>query len=467
MAAIKSIKLPTGYTSVQMEDLPTAEARLKAMDQVHKLLEINYGEWAANEKPQEWLNQLYVKGQEPTGDMVRKVSLIVDDKTNEVVAFTSVEGWIDRDNHKTYLFGGYSAAQIITEKDDPNHPGKTIATKEPAHPDTYLPFLEASKDAAANASNDFSPELEKAGFQTQPMVQEHKLPHQDSRSFATPKVEASMHAEQVPTGFKYHIPLYPGDMIDPNTGKPIIDDKTGKPVTLDDALKSQAVATLFLSPPTNEAEKNQSYAGFLQGLAENYAKQHGYMQGEERKNDHFYQDMMAEAARVEKDHPGLTYGQAYDAAREAAPDLVKHSQVQAQKHDYIKEHPIKVRSGDNLINIIDRLTDGKVTPAMIAEVMKTNPDLGKNPDLIHPGDTLHLESLNVTDKGFKTYQGIVQIQESGLNASAQDLAYHRLVSNYDNQASKQQLADNEHNQHDQQQQQAAQAQAQDAFAFTA
>jgi len=463
MAATKPITLPTGYKTVQMEDLQTPAEREKAMEQVHKLLEVNYGEWAANEKPKEWLDELHVKGQEPKGDMTRRVSLVVNEETKDVVAFTSVEGWIDRANHKTYLFGGYSAAEIITEKVDPSHPGEKIKTKEPAHPDTYLTFLEASKDAAAKATAQFSPELEKAGFQFQPMVQEHKIPHQDNRPFATPKVEASIHAGQVPTAFKYHIPLYLGDMVDPNTGKPVIDEETGKAITLDKALQGEAAATLFLSPPENEAAKNQSYAGFLEGLAENYAKQHGYLKGEERKNDPFYKDMMAEAARAEKEHPGLTYGQAYEAAREASPDLVKHSQVQAQRHDFIKEHPIKVWDGANLSNIIDRLTEGKVTPAMVADVVKANTDLGKDPNLIHPGDTLHLESLDISDKGFKMYQMILDSQKIGLNDAAQNTVYSHITSHLDNQSSNQVAHNHQHGQ----EQQAAQAQAQDTFTITA
>lgn len=299
-----SSQLPDGYTVSQLEDLPSKEQE-KAMGEVHKLLHNVYGKWADNEVPADWMKRLDVSGEKAEDGMKLMVS-VVRNANKEVVSFTSVEV-LAKDNQR-YPFGGYSVADInITKEPDPNDPSKTIKIKTPKNPEEYMSVLEASKSAAESSVKNLTEQLAQKNIEVGPMIQEHKVLAQDKNESSTQKVSAALAAGQVPTAFEYHIPLYPADMKDGN----------GKTYSPEEAIKNnQEKATLFIAPPATEAAANQSYAEYLRGFADAYMAQHGGLNGNgsqaDRMRDPFYQDVMKEAARVDREQLGLTYGQAYD-----------------------------------------------------------------------------------------------------------------------------------------------------------
>ncbi len=139
--------------------------------------------------------------------------------------------------------------------------------------------------------------------------------------------------------------------------------------------------------------------------------QHGALNGNgieaDLLRDPAYKDLMAAAAKIEKDHSnGFTYGQAYDEALIATADLMRLEQKQA----VMKENPIQAWNGASINRILDRITVGKSNPAMLDQIMSANAKLGKNPNDLKLGDTLHIESLPVTNKGFAIYMAMVAAQ---------------------------------------------------------
>jgi hypothetical protein len=300
----QNYKLPDGYEVVQLEAMSAAE-KTKAMTEIHALLHNVYGKWADNEKPAEWMKQLEVSGEKPEEGMKLMVS-VVRNENKEVVSFTSTEVLVQGD--KRYPFAGYSVADInIAKEADPSDPSKTIKIKTPKNAEEYMSVLEASKLSAEDSVKNLTEKLVQKGIDVGPLVQEHKLKDLDKNESSTQKVSAALAAGQVPTAFEYHIPLYPADMKD---GK-------GNTYSVDEAIKTnQEKATLFIAPPATEAAENQSYAEHLRGFADAYMQQHGALNGNgsqaDRMRDPFYQDVMKEAARIDREQPGLTYGQAYD-----------------------------------------------------------------------------------------------------------------------------------------------------------
>ena len=146
---------------------------------------------------------------------------------------------------------------------------------------------------------------------------------------------------------------------------------------------------------------------------------------------YFYQEVMAEIARVKSVSTDLTYVQAYEKAKAALPDRLKAEEAAVNKA-FMKEHPLKAWSDSSINRIVSRLTDKPSTVDLEKVVMDANPMLGEDPSLIHKGDTLHLENLPVSEKGMYIYKAIVAAQtgEHPLDGNNMQMVVDRVVKQY-------------------------------------
>lgn len=458
-------KTPDGSHVVQLESLPR-EKQQQYLTLMEPLLAKAYPQYVKQEDiTHRWFDNM----QHPrpaTSEYEMGITAVV--KHNEKTGKDEVLGFTTTEFLGKAAYHGYSVGQYTDEVDE-----KGGSLKHPLHAEEYANVMYATKKGAF----DNVKERQAAGQIINLDIQEgasYKPAHLDKMipGLAAGQVSLASDTATIPLKDSV-IPVYKGDIpqgATPDDVKKIVED----PFKVD-----------LLITNLNPSEKNKSFKDIMGEFKTDYLKLHGSPVVDPNNTNTQFKDPYGQImdAYIAKLPPELTVQQAYDAAqkgaaqrlglapnvdihqnreRDGAPDMQRLDQKQL----FMKEHPIKVWDGANLSGIIDRLTDGKVTQAMIAEVMKANPDLGKSPDLIHPGDTLHLESLNVTDKGFKLYQAIVHTQEIGLNDRAQNTVYSHLISHLDNQSSKQQVAHNDQQQNDQQKQ-VAEAQAQDAFVFTA
>jgi hypothetical protein len=455
-----SYKIPDGSRVVQLESLPP-EQQHQYLTLMEPLLAKAYPQYVKQEDiTHRWFDSM----QQPlptTSEYEMGITAVI--KHNETSGKDEVLGFTTTEFLGKAAYHGYSVGQYTDEVDE-----KGGSLKHPLHAEEYANVMYASKKGAF----DNIKERQAAGQIINLDIQEgasYKSAHLDKMipGLAAGQVSLASDTATIPLKDSV-IPVYKGDIpqgATPEEVKAIVED----PFKVD-----------LLITNLEPSEKNKPFKDIMGEFKTDYLKLHGSPVVDPDNSNTQFKDPYAQIMDnyIAKLPPELTVQQAYAAAqpgaaqrlglgpnvdihqnreRDGAPDMQRLDQKQL----FMKEHPIKVWDGANLSNIIVQLTDGKVTPAMIAEVMKANPDLGNNPDLIHPGDTLHLESLAVTDKGFKLYQTIVHVQESGLNASAQNTLYSHVTSHLDDQTNKQQIA------HNDQQQQAAEAQAQDAFAFTA
>lgn len=456
-------KTPDGSYVVQLESLPT-EQQHQYLALMEPLLAKAYPQYIKQEDiTHRWFDSM----QQPrpaTSEYEMGITAVI--KHNEQTGQDEVLGFTTTEFLGKAAYHGYSVGQYNDEVDAE---GKSL--KHPLHAEEYANVMYASKNGAFE-----NVKARQAAGQTINLdIQEgasYKSAHLDKMipGLAAGQVSLASDTAIIPLKDSV-IPVYKGDIpqdATPAKVKEIVDD----PFKVD-----------LLITNLEPSEKNKPFKDIMGEFKTDYLKLHGSPVVDPNNPNTQFKDPYGKIMDdyIAKLPPELTLQQAYAAAQTGAAQrlgLGAHADIHQnrerdgtpnmqrldQKQLFMKEHPIKVWDGANLSSIIDRLTDGKVTPAMIAEVMKASADLGKDPNLIHPGDTLHLESLNVTDKGFKLYQAIVQAQESGLNANAQNTVYSHVTSHMDNQSSRQQMA---HDAHADQQRQAIDAQAQGAFAFTA
>jgi len=458
-------KTPDGSRVVQLETLPPEQQR-QYLSLMEPLLAKAYPQYVKQEDiTHRWFDSMQ-HSRPATSEYEMGITAVI--KHNEETDKDEVLGFTTTEFLGKAAYHGYSVGQYTDEVDE-----KGGSLKHPLHAEEYANVMYASKKGAF----DNVKERQATGKIINLDIQEgasYKPAHLDKMipGLAAGQVSLASDTATIPLKDSV-IPVYKGDIpqgATPDEIKKIVED----PFKVD-----------LLITNLDPSEKNKSFGDIMGEFKTDYLKLHGSPVVDPNNPNAQFKDPYGQIMDnyIAKLPPELTVQQAYAAAQPGAAqrlglgpgvdihqnrerDGVPDMQRLDQRQTFMKEHPIKVWDGANLSSIIDRLTDGKVTPAMIAEVIKANPDLGNNPDLIHPGDKLHLENLNVSDKGFKLYQSIVQIQESGLNASAQNLVYSHVTSHLDNQTSKQHIAHNDQQQHDQQKQ-AAEAQAQDAFAFTA
>lgn len=257
--------LPTGYRVVNMSELSPQELE-KYGPQAHDLLVNNYPDFAKNpsEDWKVWKENIGKTGFNAEDGKKQIVVAVINDK-DKLVGLTDVEimpgvndlkTGID-DSKNRYALYSYTMGAGVKEG------GKFI----PDANEPYTQILQATKEGAQTAVNQFQTEAEKHGVNTQGALQEHDKDNKSDPEKHWGKILAGS-GVQVPLVKydNYSIPIYPADVADAE-GKTLSEKEAA-------AIKGAAHANLFMGD-MKPSDSHQSMADFVRGFSKAYIQENG------------------------------------------------------------------------------------------------------------------------------------------------------------------------------------------------
>ena len=284
-------QLPSGYSVIRIQDEPDQQRRVQLMDQVRSLLAKNYGSYAENEHPAQWLKNLEKSGADEAQGMKMMVSVVMNAQ-GKAVGFSSVEV-LPNGQHR-YALNGYTAGEVTKSVD------QSAKKLMPDDPENYPSILYAAKKDAAHSVNELTAKLKKSGVFLQGNFQEHKTDSADHR----PKILVGFALGQAPLGAigfdTYQIPVYGADV-------------KGENGEIDAALfeetkKEGTKAELFFAN-FMPGDPTMPMAQILTEFAQAYVTEHSAYA--RHNDDPGYRAMIGFAKTLSHD---LTYRQAYEKA---------------------------------------------------------------------------------------------------------------------------------------------------------
>lgn len=290
--------LPAGYKVVNFSDLSQQEQE-KYGPQAHDLLVNNYPDFAKNpsEDWKVWKENIGKSGFNAEEGKKQLIVAVINDK-DKLVGLTDVEilpGVNDlesgiNDSKNRYVLNSYTMGAGVKEgsvfKPDINEP--------------YAQILQATKESAQAAVNQFQAEADKHGINTQGSLQEHDKDNKKDPEKHLSKIMAGAGVQVPVVGYdNYSIPIYPSDVADAK-GSTQAEKETA-------AIKDAAHANLFMGD-MKPSDPNQSMADFIRGFSRAYIQANSAFK-DHPEQDPGYQSMMKYADKLPID---LTYQQAFD-----------------------------------------------------------------------------------------------------------------------------------------------------------